>query len=260
MKRIVIKVGSALLSRGSEVARDRMEAICRFIADLRAQEYEVILVTSAAVAVGYTALPLDKGQTPNRQALAAIGQPLLMNLYREVLRPLGILPAQLLLSAYDFDSRKRTQNARNTMEVLLGHGVLPIINENDATATKELDKLEVFGDNDRLSAHVAHYFNAELLLILSDIEGYYDKNPRLFPDAKIQKIVHEISTEELNATASPNDNFATGGIVTKLQAADFLLQRGGKMFLASGLDLGAARDFLLNGEHTRGTLFVKKEA
>jgi len=257
MRRIVIKVGSALLSRGHEMAMDRMESLCRFIAELKQKGDEVILVTSAAVAAGYTALALDKRQLPNRQALAAIGQPLLMNLYHQTLAPLGILPAQMLLSAYDFDSRKRTENARNTIEVLLSHGVLPIINENDAVATKELDMLAVFGDNDRLSAHVAHYFSAEILLILSDIDGYYDKNPCEFSDAKIRRVVNFLTPEELEAEVSPNNAFATGGIVTKLQAADFLMKRGQKMFLANGFNLEDARSFLLEGIHRQGTLFVQ---
>ncbi|MGP1450739.1 MAG: glutamate 5-kinase [Wolinella sp.] len=259
MRRLVIKVGGALLSEGQEISLPRLEALCDFIAELRVGGYEVILVSSAAVVSGYTALKLDKANVSNRQALAAIGQPLLMNYYRSALAPLGILPAQLLLSAYDFDSRKRTQNAQNTIEVLLQNGILPIINENDATETKELNLVFVFGDNDRLSAHVAHYFGAEILLILSDIDGYYDKNPREFSDAKILKVVHELSKEELEAEVSPNSAFATGGIVTKLQAADFLLKRGGKIFLASGLDLDDARSFLLHGVHNKGTLFVQKD-
>lgn len=256
MKRLVLKVGSALLSEGQEMAFERIDSLCVFIAELREREYEVILVTSAAVATGYTALRLSKETIPNRQALAAIGQPLLMNLYREKLAPHGILPAQMLLSAFDFDSRKRTENARNTVEVLLKNRVLPIINENDAVATKELGLLAVFGDNDRLSAHVAHYFGAEMLVILSDIDGYYDRNPREFSDARLHKVVHTLSVQELEAHASPNHAFATGGIVTKLQAADFLMKRGGKMFLANGFDLSDVRRFLLEGIHERGTLFV----
>ncbi len=180
-----------------------------------------------------------------------------MQIYAKALQPYGILSAQVLFSGYDLDSRKRTQNARNTMEVLLKNKVLPIINENDVTTTGELMFLG-FGDNDQLSAYVTHFFDASLLAILSDIDGYYEENPKENPNAKIRKIVTEISQAELQAEATPNNAFATGGIVTKLKAAQFLLENGREMFLSSGKDLNILKDFLLHSKHSKGTLFTAR--
>ena len=120
------------------------------------------------------------------------------------------------------------------------HGVVPIINENDTVSVEEL----VFGDNDRLSAHVAHYFDASLLVILSDIDAFYDKDPNRYDDATRRAVVTAISEEELNAEHTPNNEFATGGIVTKLQSADFLMKHGREMFLASGFDLSDIKAYL----------------
>jgi glutamate 5-kinase len=130
---------------------------------------------------------------------------------------------------------------------------LPIINENDVTNTEEL----VFGDNDQLSAHVTKHFDAELLVILSDINGYYSDDPHQNPEAEMMLHVHDISAKDLAMTHTPNNEFATGGIVTKLKAASMLLENGREMFLASGFDLRDVRAFLLEGEHTAGTLFKR---
>ncbi|TLD88560.1 glutamate 5-kinase [Helicobacter sp. MIT 05-5294] len=252
--RVVIKVGSAILVENRKINLARIESLVKLISELSAT-YEVILVSSGAVASGFTALELDKKIMANKQALSAIGQPLLMQMYAKALQPYGILSAQVLFSAYDLDSRKRTQNARNAVEILLQNKVLPIINENDATATSEL-KFLGFGDNDQLSAYVTHYFDASLLAILSDIDGYYEENPKENPNAKLRKVVTKISEAELQAEATPNNAFATGGIVTKLKAAQFLLENNKEMFLSSGKDLGIVKEFLLQGIHSKGTLFT----
>lgn len=252
VKRIVIKIGSSILVENQQIALHRIEALCKFVADLQVR-YEVILVTSGAVAAGYTEMAMDKSHVPNKQALASMGQPLLMHMYYTEFQKYNIFCAQMLLAAYDLDSRKRTVNAHNAVEVLVRHKVIPII-ENDATALREL----VFGDNDNLSAHVAHHFKADLLVILSDIDGYYTANPRTCKDAEMRLVVHELKPEELVADATPNNQFATGGIVTKLQAAQFLLGHGEKMYLSSGFELGKARKFLLEGQHESGTLFLPK--
>ncbi|RAX57898.1 glutamate 5-kinase [Helicobacter monodelphidis] len=250
MKRIVIKVGSALLSDGENLALERVQNLATFIAEIR-KRYEVILVSSGAIVIGYFTSKLEKNSLANRQALAAIGQPLLMNIYRDVFTPFNITPAQLLLCAEDFDSRQKTQNAKNSIQVLLRNQFLPIINENDATGIQEI----LFGDNDRLSAHITHYFDADLLVILSDIYGYFDKDPHKYQDAKLRKTIQNLTQQELNEDLSPHMKFATGGIVTKLQAADFLMKKGRKMFLTSGFDLNSAYDFLMHNKHTQGTLF-----
>ncbi len=251
MQRIVIKVGSHVLTEQDGVALERMRSLVDFIAELKKAGHDVILVSSGAVAAGYTQIPLDRADVADKQALAAIGQPFLLKMYQEKFARHEILTAQVLLSADDFDSRKRTRHARAAIERLLEAGVVPVINENDVTATEEL----VFGDNDRLSAHVAYYFNAQMLAILSDIDAYYDADPHTHPEAKPRKVVAQLSPEELSADHTPGNTFATGGIVTKLQSAQFLMEHGRQMFLASGFDLSDARTFLLEGEHRGGTLF-----
>ena len=252
MKRIVVKVGSAVLTEQNRVARERMAALVELIARIKEKGTEVILVSSGAVAAGYTLCRLDKKELPNRQALASIGQPRLMSMYQKKFERFDVLVSQILLTADDFDSRKRTYHAKCAVETLLAQNVVPIINENDVTATEEL----VFGDNDQLSAHVAYYFDADLLVILSDIDSYYNKDPHRYEDARPLKVVHAIPPEDLEAECTPNGSFATGGIVTKLKAADFLLKRGRQMYLASGFDLKDAYAFLIEGRHHGGTLFT----
>ncbi len=254
MKRIVIKVGSAVLTEQNRVAKERMAALVEMIAKIKENGVEVVLVSSGAVAAGYTLCRLDKKLLPNRQALASIGQPKLISMYQKKFARHDILVSQMLLTADDFDSRKRTHHAKCAVEVLLSRNIVPIINENDVTATDEL----VFGDNDQLSAHVTYYFDAEMLVILSDIDSYYDKDPNRFEDAAPLKTVYDIPPQKLEAECTPNTSFATGGIVTKLKAADFLMQRGRMMFLASGFDLSDAYSFLIERRHRGGTLFCKR--
>jgi len=250
-KRIVIKVGSHVLTENGAVSKERIFDLINLIVSLMKQGTEVILVSSGAVSAGYTVLPLDRWSVGNKQVLAAIGQPLLLKMYQEKFAKYEILCSQVLLSAADLDSKKRTHLAQFTIDKLLANSVVPIINENDVIATEEL----VFGDNDQLSAYVAENFNAELLVILSDIDALYDKDPRTCEDAKVRKEVSFITEEELNAPTTANNEFATGGIVTKLKAAHFLLNNNKKMFLATGFDLDDARSFLLDGVQKGGTLF-----
>lgn len=254
MKRVVVKVGSAVLSEQNRIAKDRMQNLVDFIAELKTK-YEVILVSSGAVAAGYTELKLDKKVLANKQALASIGQPILMNKYRKMFEHHNILPSQVLVTAANFNTAGESQKAKDTIETLLQHNVIPIINENDATATEEL----VLGDNDQLSAYAAYHFGADLLVILSDIDAYYNKDPRAHEDAIARSRITCIEIEELSREVTPNHSFATGGIVTKLKAADFLLRRGGAMFLASGFDLKDARSFLMEGNHIGGSLFQAEE-
>lgn len=248
--RIVLKVGSSNLCNGKIIDKAQIQALAEIISELKVK-YDVILVSSGAVASGHTALHIDRSVLQNKQALASIGQPLLMESYRNAFTQYDIVIAQVLLVWRDFDSRRHTDYAKNTIDTLLAHNVLPIINENDTIATDEI----VFGDNDRLGAYVAHYFGAKLLVILSDIDGYFDKNPHHHADAKILAKVHSIPPHALEQIHSPHGDFATGGIVTKLMAADFLLQHQCMMFLSHGRKLNVLRDFLLHKSHTSGTLF-----
>ncbi len=252
--RVVVKVGSHVLSEQNRIEKRRMLNLVEFLVELM-ENHEVILVSSAAVAAGYSKLKLDKKSLPNRQAIAAVGQPHLIELYNKKLAKFNKLGAQILLTADDFDSRKRTQNAKCAVDTLIANDVLPIINENDATAIEEL----VFGDNDQLSAHVAYYFEADLLLILSDIDGYYDKDPNRYDDAVVKKIVTNIEEDELKLPLDASSEFATGGIVTKLKSADFLLKKEQDMFMCSGFDLSDAKSYMLDGIHKGGTLFTSRE-
>ncbi len=253
MRRVVVKVGTHVLSDQNSLCEERILNLVEFLVALM-KNHEVILVSSGAVAAGYSILKLDKKMLHNRQAIAAVGQPQLMETYTKKLEKFGKSGAQLLLTADDFDSRKRCFHAKCTIDTLLENGILPIINENDATATEEL----VFGDNDQLSSRVAYYFGADLLILLSDIDGYYDKDPHNYADATMRKVVHKIDSSELEMEKSTNFAFATGGIVTKLKAADFLLERKKSMFIASGFDLTDVKSYMLEGVHKGGTLFTCK--
>lgn len=234
MKRVVVKVGSFVLKKDNA-----LEKICEFLYSLK-QVYEVILVTSGAVDAGSKILKLDKKVLTNRQALSAIGQPYLMKRYSQILEKYSISTAQFLLTDGDFNSIKSTNNARCAIEVLIRNGILPIINENDATSTYEL----IFGDNDTLSAKATYYFNADTLIILSAIESFHGK-----------KEVDNISKEELNIKPIIDPTSSVGGLKTKLEAAQFLLKHKKSMFLSSGIDLKDAYSFFIEHKHIGGTIF-----
>ncbi|MFT7005355.1 MAG: glutamate 5-kinase [Sulfurimonas sp.] len=253
MERLVVKVGSAVLTDNNNIAKERMINLVTLIAKLRAK-YDVVLVTSGAVAAGYSALRLDKSKQISKKAIASAGQPILMTSYKKKFDIYNIDTSQILLTEDDFDSRKRTKMFQEIINTQLENNILPIVNENDITSTPE----QLFGDNDQLSANVAHAINAKLLVILSDINGYYDSNPQENKDAKLYKLITELSEEELQDTSTPNNPFATGGIVTKLKAADFMIKHKRKMFLTNGFDLSSAESFLLEGKQTMGTLFESK--
>jgi len=250
--RIVVKVGSAVLTQDGAVALERMQSLVDFLSELK-EENEVILVSSGAVSAGYTLLPLDRSIVQNKQALASLGQPILMNKYAKKFLKHDILCSQVLVTAANLNKSEDTQRIKNTIDILLANNIIPIVNENDATST---DELEV-GDNDQLSAYITKQTDSDLLIILSDIDAYYDHDPRANSDAKILKVVNNITDEELSREASPNNIFATGGIVTKLKAANYLLSYNKDMFLASGFDLKDVKSYTLNATHLGGTLFTK---
>ena len=251
--RIVVKVGSAVLTQNSTIALERLAGLVEFLVELR-RKNEVLLVSSGAVSAGYTQLALDRSILANKQALAAIGQPVLMHKYAHEFSKYEVITSQVLVTAANLRKEDDISRIQNTINTLLVNGALPIINENDATAT---DELEV-GDNDQLSAYIAKHMDADRLVILSDIDAYYDSDPRKNENAKVRKIVHSITPQELSAEVTPNSIFATGGIVTKLKAASYLLDAGIDTFLASGFDLSDAKSFLLEECHNGGTLFSKE--
>lgn len=254
-KRIVLKVGSHVLSEKNELCKERIAALCKLLADL-SKKYSVILVSSGAISAGQSKISLERNSTLNKQILAAIGQPHLMATYENFLNSYGIKTAQILLNGADFDSKKHSNYAKNVVWGLLELGILPIINENDATATAEI----VYGDNDRLSADAAICFGAELLVMLSDIDGYYDSNPSENKNAKIRPVVEKIDDCQLESCApKTGSEHGTGGITTKLIAAQMVMKEGIDMFLSSGFDLAAVRSFLLDENQNGGTLFVGKK-
>jgi glutamate 5-kinase len=250
MKRVVVKVGSAVLTQDGSIAFKRMQSLVDFLVELR-EENEVILVSSGAVAGGYTKLKLDRNVLKNKQALAAIGQPVLMQKYAKKFDKYGIVCAQVLVTAANLDKTDDIERVKNTVDTLIENGVIPIINENDATATDELE----LGDNDQLSAYITKHTSSDMLIILSDIDAYYDSDPRQSSHAKVLKVVNKIDKEELEKDVTPNNVFATGGIVTKLKAASYLMGHGIEMFLASGFELDDVRSFMLDGKHNGGTHF-----
>ncbi|MCD6173162.1 MAG: glutamate 5-kinase [Sulfurimonas sp.] len=250
MKRVVVKVGSAVLTQDGKIAFKRMQALVDFLVELK-KTHEVILVSSGAVAGGYTKIKLDRTVIKNKQALAAIGQPILMNKYARKFLKYDVVVAQVLVTAANLNKSDDIKRVKNTIETLLENGVIPIVNENDATATDELE----LGDNDQLSAYITKHTDSDILVILSDIDAYYDHDPRTNPHAKVLKIVNSIPHAELEKDVNPNNVFATGGIVTKLKAAFYLLESGSDMFLASGFDLSDVKSFMIDGQHNGGTHF-----
>ena len=220
-RRIVFKVGSALLVDDKTGAADRawLEAFCADAAALRAAGKQVLVVSSGAVALGRRRLGLTgrKATLPEKQASAAAGQSLLMRAWEEAFEPHGIGVAQILLTRDDTETRRRWLNARATTETLMGLGVVPVVNENDTVVTEEIR----YGDNDRLAARVAQMAGADLLVLLSDIDGLYTADPRKNPKAEHISLVSEITAEIAGMAEGANAaaGVGTGGMATKLAAA-----------------------------------------
>jgi len=254
VQRITLKVGSSVLTENNAIAKERMLNLVSLIGSLK-KMYEVVLVSSGAVAAGYTAMRLDRKEHISKKVLASVGQPILMSNYKQLFDIYDIDIGQILTTEEDFDSITHIDIFKQIINAQLENDILPIVNENDITTTSE----QLFGDNDQLAAHVAHHTNSDLLVILSDIHGYYDKNPAEHDNAKIIPCISHLPKETLSQSHTPTNKFATGGIVTKLKAANYLLNYGHKMFLCSGFDLTTAEAFLLEGRQISGTLFVADE-
>ncbi len=253
-KRIVLKIGTlSLLDDDENISKNKIEKFCDFIVRLQ-KKYEVILVSSGAVGFGYSQLKLDRSKLGNKQALAAIGQSLLMNEYNKNFEKNNILIAQILLKKSNFLEKESLENVSRTVKILLSKNVIPIINENDSVATEEL----VFGDNDNLAAYCTKYFKAELLVLVTDIDALYDKDPSVYVDARKIKKLDFISKKLLaDNKNSQKGDLAMGGIYTKLKAVEFLLKDDTDTFLTSN-SLVDVKNLLLKNKHTGGTLFSKK--
>ncbi|MGR0121116.1 glutamate 5-kinase [Bacillus halotolerans] len=252
MKRVVVKIGSSsLTSLHGEISIRKLEALVDQVAKLKDAGYEVILVSSGAVAAGYRKLGfLQRPENlPEKQASASIGQGLLMEAYSKLFLAHGYVASQILITRSDFSDEYRYHNVRNTMNVLLERGIIPIINENDTVTVNRLK----FGDNDTLAAKVAGLIDADLLVILSDIDGLYDGNPRNNPKAKRVQRVSEI-TPEIEACAGDTDSeVGTGGMRSKLDAFKIVMASGIKGFLGQA----DAADILYQAVHgeAEGTYF-----
>lgn len=256
VKRIVIKVGSSTITYGNGKRNfSRIDRLAREIADLANQGKEIILVSSGAVAVGVDRLGLvAKPKTiPGKQAAAAVGQGVLMHTYEKIFAEYGQIVAQVLLTRMDSVDRHRYTNSRNTFLALLEHKVIPIVNENDVVA---IDELKI-GDNDNLSALVAGIVDADLLIILSDIDGLYTANPQNDPNAKLVPEVTDITPEIEASAGDAGSKVGTGGMFTKIQAAKMATSSGINMVIASGEEKDAISR-ILEGEEI-GTLFVSRE-
>lgn len=233
LKRIVIKIGSSSLSHQSgKLNLSQIDHFLRQMVDLKNQGREILFVTSAAIGAGMAELGLRERprSISEQQAMAAIGQAQLMTIYNKFLREYGETAAQILLTSSDLEDRNRYLNAYNTMESLLKNGVLPVINENDTVATQEIR----FGDNDTLSARVAGLMEADLLIILSDIEGLYDGDPQSERNCKIIRKITEISSEIEQMAGGAGSKLGTGGMQTKIEAARIAVNSGITMVIGPG--------------------------
>ena len=232
-KRVVLKLGSAVLTAAEGLNQPLIQRLVGEIAALRQAERQFIIVSSGAVAAGMRKLGMSERPTgmPQQQAVAAAGQSILMYTYEEAFAAYGLKVAQILLTHEDLESRKRFLNARNTLGNLVEWGVVPIINENDTVATDELK----FGDNDNLAALICNLVDADLLLILTDIDGLYDRDPRQDPEARL---IPQIETNDPVLQKAPCKRagvLGRGGMVTKMQAVKKAAAAGIPSLIANGL-------------------------
>ena len=231
--RIVVKLGTNVLTAGSErLYRPRMIDFVRQLAELRHQSHEVVLVSSGAVAAGRERLSLQtrSRDIAQKQMLAAVGQSYIMHLYEQMFDMYGITVGQTLLTKADLSDRHRYLNARNSLLACFAHGVLPIINENDAVA---VDEIKV-GDNDNLSALVANLIDADMLMIITDIDGLYTADPRTVPHAEHIPVVRAITPDIYALAGGSGSSRGTGGMYTKIQAAELATKSGVDVVIAPG--------------------------
>lgn len=255
-KRIVVKVGtSSLVNQNGTVNLQTIDRMAFTLSALNNQDYSVMLVTSGAIGVGLDKLGLKSRphEIAKQQALAAIGQLQLMTDYMDRFSDYGTQVAQLLLTQDVFDYPVNKKNVMNTIGELFASNVIPIVNENDTVSDTEMDHLTTFGDNDQLSALVATQINADLLIVLSDIDGLFDKNPNRYPDAHLISHVETLTPAIMKAATGSDSRFGTGGMVTKLKAAQLMMKAGKQMILCNGADPRIILK-VFNGEKV-GTLF-----
>lgn len=230
-----------------------LESIARQVKELRDSGKEVLIVSSGAIGLGLSVMKVEAHpkDIPMRQAAASVGQSTLMHRWNTAFEKYGLIGAQILLTMDEYSVRSTSNNINNTIKTLLENGAVPIFNENDAVCTKEIDA--VFGDNDRLSAVIASNSDSDLLIILSDVGGLYDKNPKIYDDAQIIRTVRDVD-EVKHMAGDPTTRVGVGGMKTKLQAARVCADAGCKMIIASGFDENVIVD-AASGKDV-GTIFV----
>lgn len=255
--RVVIKIGSSsLTSRHGEISRRKIEKLANEIVYLKDLGHEVVLVSSGAVAAGYRRLGcLERPNSlPEKQAAASIGQGLLMESYSELFLSHGYVAAQILITKSDFLDEDRYKNVRNTLNVLLERGMVPIVNENDTVTNDVLN----FGDNDTLSAKVAGLIDADHLVILSDIDGLYNEDPTRSTNARMLENVTEITPEIEAAAVGSGTKIGTGGMKSKIEAVKIAMASGITTFLGNA----ARKNIIIDGVvgKAKGTYFKSKKS
>lgn len=258
-KRIVVKVGTSTLTYDNgDINLARIEKLARVLSDLMNAGKEVVLVTSGAVQVGVKKLKLKEKPTSIRekQAAASVGQCELMHIYSKFFGEYSHIVGQVLLTKDVIEDEHVRNNVVNTFEKLIEDKVIPIVNENDTVAIDEIENIVRFGDNDNLSAIVSVLIHADLLVILSDIDGFFDSDPTKNPNSKLMKVIDGITPELENFAGDSGTDVGTGGMVTKLTAAKTATSAGVSLILANGKEPSILRD-IIEGQEI-GTLFLKK--
>ncbi len=252
-KRIVIKIGSSTLTHENfRMNLRRIEALTRVLSEFRNSGKEIVLVSSGAISAGVAKMGMTEKPkaTEKKQALASIGQSELMRIYEHFFSMFGYTVGQILLTKDIMENEVARKNAENTFETLLDMGCIPIVNENDTIAFDEIE----FGDNDSLSAYISVLCHADCLIILSDIDGLYDADPHKNPNASLIRTVPKIDDKILSYAGGEGSNRGTGGLITKLHAAQIVTQNGIPMFIINGENPEILYD-LFEGRHI-GTYFM----
>jgi glutamate 5-kinase len=258
-KRIVIKIGtSSLMTTNGKVNYQQFDRLAYVLSTLNKAGKEIVLVSSGAMGVGMDKLNISKRPVsiPGQQAISAIGQCEMMNLYSRFFSHYNQTVGQILLTRDIIEFPESLKNVTNTFDALLEMAIIPVVNENDTVAVEELDHQTKFGDNDQLSAIVANIVGADMLIMLSDIDGFYDKNPTTNPDATLYHTISDVTADVMAKAGGEGSAFGTGGMITKLKAARYLLQHNREMVLAKAEDLTIIFDILEGYEI--GTYFTAK--
>lgn len=256
-KKIVIKIGSSSLTHEAtgNINYNKLEKLVRILCDIKNEGKDIVLVSSGAIAVGRQAVGLTEKPAilAQKQACAAIGQCRLMTTYQKLFSEYNQIAAQVLMTKYTMLNEESMNNAKNTFEELFRFGAIPVVNENDTISTYEIE----FGDNDRLSALVCALIGADLLILLSDIDGLFTDDPNVNPDAKFIDVVPEIDDTILNMAKGSQSSVGTGGMAAKISAATIATYSGADMVIANSKDISVIEQ-IIEGE-TIGTLFLAQK-